>query len=298
MMNDTVVVAKEMERSAPENKSNHLMISFGLSNYLGDLGGNSGAGNSFLKDNNLKQRTFIQGISFYHLRSEAVGIRLGYSFGKLAGSDADATYKSINDAAYYRFKRNLNFRTNISEFSIISDVYPLKLVRHTLAAHHWDFQPYASLGIGLFHFNPQGTYYDEISEDDVWVDLHPLRTEGQGTKQYPFARPYKLTQWNIPFGIGCRYTLSEKTSLSFEFIGRKLFTDYLDDVSGQFVDPAVFDTYLSGEQAEIAKAIHNKSNHIDPDSPYRPGGIRGNPNKYDFFYSFNLRFTIRLSKIK
>jgi hypothetical protein len=178
------------------------------------------------------------------------------------------------------------------------EVYPFKFIPYSKAMHHFALQPYAMLGVGIFSFNPQGSYFDEIADDYVWVDLKPLRTEGQGMKEYPNRKEYKLSQANMPFGFGVKYQLSDKTSLGFEFVGRKLFTDYLDDVSETFIDPTLFANYLNAEDAEVAKLINNKSNVIDPDNPYGVGEKRGNSANNDFYYSFNLKFSVRISKLK
>ncbi len=289
---------EEVDRVQPLKTSNRFSLYLGISNYLGDLGGNSGVGRNFLYDNNLKKRTFFYGFSFTHLRKEALGVRLQYTFGQIAGSDQDAAYKSTADNAYRRYKRNLDFRSKISEGSLILELYPLKCIRYTKAAHHWSLQPYALLGLGIYSFNPQGSYFDEIADDYVWVDLQPLRTEGQGMKEYPYRKPYKLTQTNIPFGFGLTYKITEKSSLGIEILGRQLFTDYLDDVSQTYIDPTLFTTYLNPEAAEEAKILNNKSNIIDPDNPYVVGQKRGEPNNYDFYYSISIKYSVRISKVR
>lgn len=289
---------EEIDRKEPLKKSNQIAVYLGLSNYLGDLGGNQGTGKKFFYDNNLKKRTFFYGFSFTHYRKEAIGIRLNYSAGKIAGSDQDVQYQSTADNAYTRYKRNLDFQSKISEGSLIVELYPLKFIKFTHAAHHWNLQPYALVGLGIYSFNPQGSYFDDIADDYVWVDLKPLRTEGQDMKEYPYSKSYKLTQKNIPFGFGLNYSLSDKTNIGLEFVGRKLFTDYLDDVSTSYIDPALYANYLGAEDAELARLVNNKSNVIDPDNPYRAGERRGNANNYDFYYSINLKLSVRISKVK
>lgn len=282
---------------APQKKSTDLSIFLGASNYLGDLGGNSGVGKSFIYDNSFKKRTYFYGFGFTHYRYEAVGLRVSYITGKIAGSDDDVEYKNTKDNAYFRYKRNLNFQSKISEGSLIFEILPLKFINYNRNIHHLNFQPYALLGLGIYKFNPQGSYFDDIQDDYVWVDLHPLHTEGQGMKEYPNRKEYKLTQMNIPFGLGIKYGISDRTSLSFEFVGRKLFTDYLDDVSTTYIDSRLFSNYLNENDAAIAKIINNKSNIIDPDNPYKAGEKRGNPKNNDFYYSFNIKFSIRISKM-
>ncbi len=289
---------EEIIRNPPLKKSTYLSFNFGPSNYLGDLGGNEGISRKFINDNNFKKRTFFYGVSLSYLRKEALGLRLTYTAGQLAGSDRDVEYKTKNDNAYTRYKRNLDFRTKINEGSMMIEVFPFKFVNYRKSIHQWNFQPYLIGGLAVFSFNPQGSYFDEIADDYVWVDLKPLRTEGQGMKEYPTRKPYQLTQINIPFGAGVRYEVGNKTSLSVEFIGRHLYTDYLDDVSTNYIDPNNYSTYFSGETKDLATILNNKSNIIDPDNPYVNGQQRGNPQYNDFYYSMNIKLSVRISKLK
>lgn len=289
---------EEKERIPPLKKSTYLSFFFGPSNYLGDLGGNSGIGRKFIYDNSFKKRTFFYGFSLTYMKNEAIGMRASYTVGNIAGSDFDVYYQSENDNAYSRYKRNLDFRSKISEGSLLLEVFPFKFVNYHKSIHQWNLQPYLMGGIGVFKFNPQGSYFDPIADDYIWVDLAPLRTEGQGMPEYPSREVYKLTQANFPFGAGLRYETGAKTSLSVEFIGRGLSTDYLDDVSTNYIDPNLFSKYLNAEDAELARQLSNKSNLIDPDAPYQAGSQRGNSKYNDFYYSFNVKLSIRISKFK
>lgn len=279
-------------------KSTEISFYIGVSNYLGDLGGNSGLGKKFFYDNNFKKRNNFYGASITYSRSEYLGFRLSYINGKISASDHDIAYSSQKDEAYFRYKRNLDFQTKISEWSLLLELLPLKLFPIQKRAFRYPVQPYLLAGIGTFRFNPQGSYYDEIAEDYVFIDLQPLHTEGQNMKEYPDRKPYALRQWNMPFGCGVKYVFGRRTSLGFEFVGRKLFTDYLDDVSTTYIDASLFDNYFDEENAAVAKQIFNKSDEIDPDNAYGEKDIRGNPKHNDFYYSFNLKFSYRLSKLK
>ena len=42
---------------------------------------------------------------------------------------------------------------------------------------------------------------------------------------------------NIPMGAGIKYYASERINLSTELLYRKTFTDYIDDVSKNYIDP-------------------------------------------------------------
>jgi hypothetical protein len=277
-------------------KQTFISFHFGISNYLGDLGGNSGIGKKYLGDNNFKKNTYMYGFSITKMKKEKIAFRLGLVSGKVSGSDADVLYKDFNDKAYSRYKRNLDFRTNILEGSLLLEIYPLKFLKYTNKLHQWSVQPYVIGGLGIFKFNPEGSYYDPLSEDNVWTALHPLRTEGQGFAEYPDRKEYKLTQLNMPFGAGVSLQLGYKSKISLEFISRKLFTDYLDDVSTNYVDSRLFKNYLSPEDAEIAEWINNKSNLIEPSNPYNANDQRGTAKNFDTYFSFGLKLSFQINQ--
>src|SRR5690606_15533698 len=71
------------------------------------------------------------------------------------------------------------------------------------------------------------------------IFLRDLGTEGQGLPQYPDKKMYNLVQIAVPFGGGIRLRLSDNVHISYEIGLRKLFTDYIDDVSTTYADEAI-----------------------------------------------------------
>jgi hypothetical protein len=117
-----------------------------------------------------------------------------------------------------------------------------------------------------------------------------LATEGQKTSQNPTQKPYKLVQPSVPFGIGFKLNLAKYIGLGFEWGPRKTFTDYIDDVSGKYVDPLV----LAAEKGPLAGILSNRS--VDKDALLNnTGKMRGNPVSKDwyFFYGFTLNIKLR-----
>jgi hypothetical protein len=117
--------------------------------------------------------------------------------------------------------------------------------------------------------------------------------------EYPDNKPYSLTQYNIPMGFGIKYFVSDRFNISSECLYRKSFTDYIDDVSTNYIDPIYFDKYLSAADAAIAKQIHDKVYGIlTPGvTRYAPGTMRGNKNQDDAYFSFLMKFGVRLGPI-
>jgi len=258
-------------------------ITVGPSNFLGDLGGNMGRGTTFIKDNNIQMtKLTVGGFVSYH-PSELFGVRLALNFGSLEGDDA--IIKSKGGLEEARKVRNSNFRSKFSEALLLGELYPTVLIESDPNDVFGKFRPYVVAGIGAFHFNPQG--YDPVSNQ--WVELKPLRTEGQGFAEHPDRKEYKLTQMNVPLGVGIKYFLSESINLSFEIIHRKTFTDYVDDVSTNYVDPNLFYTYMPFEQALLADRMANKTGGV-----YEPGDKRGTATNNDAYYSAGFKLGFRL----
>jgi hypothetical protein len=261
-------------------------ISVGPSNFLGDLGGTQGKGTTFLKDNNFPMTKLMFGLYAGYHPSEWFGFRLSVNFGTLEGDDAIIKGKGGYEEA--RKIRNSDFRSKLTEATLVAEVYPTAFLEYEPTDVFLKLRPYGVIGVGFFKFNPQGT--DPLTGS--WVDLKPLRTEGQGFPEYPDRKEYKLTQLNIPMGVGVKYFLSEKVNVSLEILHRKTFTDYIDDVSTQYIDPAAFYTNLPLAQAQVAERMANKSGTTG--TRYEPGNKRGTPTNNDAYYSIDFKLGFRL----
>ena len=257
-----------------------LGFEIGPSFFLGDLGGNLGDGKRFIKDLNLPTTRYFLGVSGAIYPASWLGIRANLNYGRLYGNDAMTTGDDF--ASKGRRERNLDFRTAIEEMTLAFEIYPTDFFTMAL-----DYQPrlrpYALIGAGFFHFNPQGTYQDPATGQTTWVDLRPLHTEGEGFGP-GFPKEYNLWQPNIPIGIGARYDLDDQWSISGELMDRLTFTDYIDDVSGQFVAPSVFYAHESPALAAMSVAMSNKSG-----LPISAFSTRGDPNDNDAYFSFVVR---------
>lgn len=258
-------------------------ITAGPSNFLGDLGGNMGRGTPFLKDNNFPMTKLTWGGFLSYHPNELLAFRLALNFGSLEGDDAIIKPKGGLEEA--RKTRNSNFRSKFQEVLLLGEVYPTIFLEEDPNDTYKKFRPYLTAGIGAFHFNPEG--FDPVSNQ--WVGLQALHTEGQGFPEFADRKPYKLTQMNLPLGIGVKYFLSDNVNISFEIIHRKTFTDYIDDVSTNYIDPALFYNYLPGNTAAMAQRMANKSN-----GAFVAGNKRGTPSNNDAYYSAGFKLGIRL----
>ena len=62
-------------------------ITAGPSNFLGDLGGHLGKGQTFLKDNNFNLTKLSLGAHFSYYPKDWIGVRVAVNIGKLEGDD-------------------------------------------------------------------------------------------------------------------------------------------------------------------------------------------------------------------
>lgn len=237
----------------------HFSARLGIAGYQGDL----------------KEKTisFSQGrpmlsIGARYDLTEHLALRSFLTLGSLQADDkkGSATMQS----------RNLNFKTSLFEWEggIHYSFFDLN--------ERW-WTPYAFAGLGVFHFNP----YTK-DENGAKAFLRPLTTEGQGLAGGP--KEYSLTQLSVPFGFGAERMLNEDMRVGLELGYRKIFTDYLDDVSDVYIDQA---TLLAGS-GQKAVDLAYRGDEVGA-GVYPAGNItRGSPEYKDGYFYIALTFTIRI----
>lgn len=288
-----------------ESYSQHLMfgekvkwevgLNFGPTFFLGDLGGNHGKGTTFVKDVNLELTKFMKGAFVTCYPADWIGLRLAAEYTYVKGEDYIINTDGVHEL--WRKQRNLDFRSDMMEAYAAIEILPTMLFKK-----YDDYEPlvkpYGFIGVGVFHFDPEGSIID-ANGVRTWYKLHPLRTEGEGMSQYPDKKPYSLTQINIPMGGGIKVAVSPRISTSVEILYRKTFTDYIDDVSTTYIDPDLFDVYLSPADAIIARKIHDKTHGIVTPgvNRYAPGTQRGNSKNMDAYFSTLLKVGIKLGDV-
>ena len=75
---------------------------------------------------------------------------------------------------------------------------------------------------------------------------------------------------------------------------RHTFTDYLDDISTTYIDPARVDNYLPPDQATLAKQLYSTS--IRPEK-VKPNILKADPNDKDTYLTFFLTLSVRLFRV-
>ena len=179
----------------------------------------------------------------------------------------------------YQQQRNLSFQSSLTEFSTQLE---FNFLNYEIGDDKSRFSPYIFGGLAGFLFEPQGQYHDE------WISLQPLATEGQGLAGGP-AKSYKLFQIALPFGVGVKINVAKNMSLGLEWGMRKTFTDYLDDVSTRYYDPAKLHEY----KGTLAVVMADQSKGMDP-GYNNVGRQRGNPTTKDWYSFAGAVLTIKL----
>lgn len=267
-------------------------IGLGPSFFLGDLGGVQGKGQTFVKDVNFPFTKLMKGLYLNYSPSEWLGMRVAANIGTLEGDDNVIDPKG--GAERFRKQRNLKFKSSLFEAYGALEIYPTVFFEQYDGLFH-KLRPYGVIGFGMFHFNPQGEYITPSGESE-WVYLKPLRLEGQGMAEYPDRKPYSLWQKEIPMGFGFKYYVKDNMYIGLEILHRKTFTDYIDDVSTQYITQSLFDTYLSAEQAVMARQLNYREQFLNPtlNRPFQ-NTQRGDPTENDAFFSGMLRLGWRIN---
>jgi len=272
-----------------------LGVTIGPSNFLGDLGGGPGKGQTFLKDNNFQLTKLSVGAHFSYYPKEYIGARLALNIGRIEGDDNVINPKGGLEEA--RYNRNFNFHSSFFEAFVGVEFFPTVFLEDDPSDHYHKLRPYAMVGVGVFHFNPKAV--DPLTGQTV--ELRPLRLEGQGFTEYPDRKQFSLWQPNIPMGVGVKYFLSDNFSLGLEVVLRKTFTDYIDGVSTTYIDKALFNnyigTYYTPQQAALAAHMSDLSNGGLGGYPGygEAGQKRGDATQKDSYYTFGIKLGFRIN---
>lgn len=255
-----------------EKKYNAIGFSVSALNYYGDI---APLPRRVSTDISFTRPAF--GISFAHRFGPRYTLMGQFMYGTLSASDKSA---SATGESGYRNARNLSFRNRIKELSVVAYFDLFKNESTYISRVKWT--PYVYLGLAAFLHNPQGKAPDkDLAGNSLndkagqWVNLRPLGTEGQYSTLSPTDvnygnKPYGLVQIAIPFGVGARLRINEVMDLWGDIGFRYTFTDYLDDVSKNYVD-------LSKLNSPLAQAMSYRTNELGPGGTSPPGTIAGNP---------------------
>jgi hypothetical protein len=172
-----------------------------------------------------------------------------FNWGRIKGDDFKAADPNdLEGGAAYRYVRNLSFRNDIKELGAIVtfDFFS----NHGTFLNRKRFTPFVFAGVTAVYHNPRGLAPETdrsgnpLPEAGQWVKLRPLGTEGQYSDAYDVPE-YSNFLVSFPGGIGIRWLLDKRWDMEAELRYNYFLTDYLDDVSGNFVDLGALDSELA-----------------------------------------------------
>ncbi|MBM3414022.1 MAG: hypothetical protein FJY16_03675 [Bacteroidetes bacterium] len=213
-----------------------------------------------------------------------IAARVGLSYAELGYSDIYNTKNPV------QLKRNLSFNSAVWEVALQGD---FNFFRFDPQEPGLNFTPYITLGVGLFRHDP----YAFLNNQRVYFRELPIGTEGQNSPMYPDRKMYSATALSIPFGGGIKYAFSGgRYNIGLEIVHRFTNTDYLDDVSTTYVDPAAFPKPPGG--VSDAQLLSDRSYVLGTPIGI-PGLQRGNGSKQrDQFVTAQLTFSFNLFSYK
>jgi hypothetical protein len=202
----------------------HTSISFGAgsSHYIGDLVPVAG-----LFTVGLQTTRWNVGVNFTRHLSSNFSANLGLNYIRIAGDDSYFSPVGTWDA---NFKRNLHFRNDIKELSLVG-MYEIggnpenNLKRNAVS-------PYVYLGVTGFLHSPDARKQAGLGTGGNPVQGPWLSDSNGSLLDYKNEGvDYSLMGVSIPFGVGFRYRISNYMDVGFDFGYRIALTDYLDDVT-------------------------------------------------------------------
>ena len=218
----------------------------GMSHYYGDIN------SSF----NVSSPGLAAGLVGRYNFNNRLCFKFSANYGNISADDADSK-NSFEQTRNLSFKSVIFDGTGQFEFNFLPYDHGSKTNFYT---------PYLFAGLSVFYFNPLAEYEGEFYE------LRDLGTEGQFR-----GEEYYSLQGALAYGVGLKIDLSYEWSFNLELSARRLFTDYLDDVSTVYPDM----DDLESLRGEVAVALSDRS--IEDLGIGQEGRQRGDSNNNDSF---------------
>jgi hypothetical protein len=242
----------------------------GFATYWGDLNG------PVFTNNFRYNSAFAVQLNARKVFKKRFGLHPSLSYGIIKGDDARAENPG-------QLLRNLRFKSPVLDLSLLGEYYIFPFEPEEASSL---FYPYLAAGVSGFYFNPSATLEGRTYR------LQPLGTEGQGMAGFPSK--YALVNWALSFGGGAKISLAPGLNLGLEVVMRRTFTDYLDDVSTNYVN---YFELEAGNGVVSAKLANRMNEYLGEDGPVLlpTGTQRGGKEVKDYylFSTVSLNFMIR-----
>lgn len=192
----------------------------------------------------------------------------------------DYTYlhaRACDSVTAWRPQGKLNFKTTAHDLSLLVE---FNFMDYYTGKNDKNFSPYIFGGVSGFMYWVQPYTGDET--------LDAMYFNGLGDERYDlFTASTQRANLNmslsVPFGLGCKVSLSEHLAATAEWRMHYTFTDYFDGVSGDY--PA------AAQHAVANDSQGNSYDFTDPTGTFLQGDQRGNARNNDWFGMVNLSLT-------
>lgn len=235
-----------------------FQVSLGASFFHGDVGAGS-------------LRTGLNlGLAYRNILNKKWSVRPKINYTSLSGDDATGNLKT----------RNLSFKNKTfrGELSIIHNFIDYDPARNNFSGA----SPYIGLGLGGITNNPTTNY------EGTNYELQGLTTEGVEYSRFTFY---------IPISLGINIHLNSKTYIGFECTFHYVFSDYLDDVSKNYINNDKLDGtagILADRTFEGGFTPSETTNGIT----WSEGSQRGSNNSNDYFSTFSFHLGYSFHKVR
>lgn len=239
----------------PKLKSLSVHLNTGLSSYFGDL---CPTGDCYTKS----KLNFGFGVD--RRFNDYLSVSVNAQYYRISGADAVSGNSGM-------VKRNLSFRADNFEFSATGNFEFLNYNSFRyLSRSEFPISMFAFVGVGITTNNPMAEYNGE------YVALRPLKTEGKS---------YSGVAGVFPVGLGIGYRINNQFNVSLLAGYRFTTTDYLDDVSSNYVDPNTLEDKTARDLAY--RGIPKPG--ADPNQPYYGVGSRRGGGSKDGYLLVSLK---------
>ena len=245
-------------------KSGEVGFLLGASNYHGDLA----------HDVVFSETHFSAGVFYRYNFNEFWSYRPTLNYLQISGSD--------QNFEEYRL-RNLSFNNTIIE---LANQFEFNYQPFSSKAFHKHATFYAFSGLNFFYHNPTTVMQGQE------FDLRDYQTEPteEGESRY------SLFQLAVPIGVGYKHSFTPNFLIGFEIGWRRLFTDYLDDVSTVYPDLDELRANFGNNAAQLSDRSWEVTDNGS--SVANSGEMRGDPNLNDWYMQAGFTISYRFTPIQ
>lgn len=259
---------------------------FGTTDLWGDVGTKTII-DHYVNSKYFDKMVFMGGMFGRYTIHPCLGVKFGLNYGTLYATDEWNYDKMLfattqGQDAYQRYARQQKSKTNIIEGNLMLEFSPLRFNPEARRANRKGTLV-VGVGLGYFHFTPMST----VGQGDKFINIYNLHVEGDGFGS-GFPPSYSLWQFCVPMDIAWRWDLGKHINLGIEFMYRKTFTDYLDGVSGKYIDKNEYIKHMSAADATDAQLVADKAYYHNLAQPNVAGNIRGNSADKDGYSSISV----------